>query len=696
MENWKSKLKPLSLATACVVAAAAQPALAGWNSSQESISGMNTWIYTPDTPSSQPRSMMLVLHGCAQTNTELKTHGNLEAAAEAHNAVMVVPYRPSAWTGNSGANCWAYDGGDSSQAVDHSDKVISMVNTLAARTSLNIDADSIYVTGLSSGAGMSLILGCKAPDLFAGVDAVSGPTVGSSQMSALQTPFNPSQTISTGISKCNSLASGKASDLDTQITHITWGDQDKDGDHPGPAYSQYGTNPPGQTALVSVVYATSDVEVMKDVYGTTSNTSTVTVTSYGGSGADQTEYYTGSDVRLASLAIDDVGHAWPAGKTPGNASGAGGTWMAQHDMDYPLYIMDWFEDNNMRKVQNNAPVISIPGPNPVYVVECDSWSAPIATATDVEDGDLSSSIVVTGDNFNTCNLGTYTVTYSVTDSGPEPKTTTATLTVEVLDGETNTPPSITLNGAAAVSISVGDNWVDPLATATDEEDGDLTSALSVSGTVNNQQEGTYTLTYTVSDNGTQLNGQVGTPNTVSVQRTVEVGSKCWTEPLSAHMTAGRAATSGGFVCQTVGGGDQLPDYTYTCEYVRDFGGDTTYSITETSPGVYNKVADCNGTIPNNDADNDGVINSLDLCPNTPAGDTVDADGCTVVIPGGCEDHSTANYYHKTAGRAYSTGSVFSPDYFANGSDDAMAGSTWGQTTLKSTDGGANWFVGACP
>lgn len=60
----------------------------------------------------------------------------------------------------------------------------------------------------------------------------------------------------------------------------------------------------------------------------------------------------------------------------------------------------------------------------------------------------------------------------------------------------------------------------------------------------------------------------------------------------------------------------------------------------------------------------------------------------------CEEVSTFNYYHKTGGRAYSTGSFFSPDYFANGSDESMPGSTWGSNTLHSFDG-ATWHVGGC-
>ena len=64
-------------------------------------------------------------------------------------------------------------------------------------------------------------------------------------------------------------------------------------------------------------------------------------------------------------------------------------------------------------------------------------------------------------------------------------------------------------------------------------------------------------------------------------------------------------------------------------------------------------------------------------------------------PATCAEYTTANYYHKVAGRAYSTGYYYAPNYFASGSDDPLAGSTWGTSTLYSTDGRV-WFAGNCP
>ena len=76
-----------------------------------------------------------------------------------------------------------------------------------------------------------------------------------------------------------------------------------------------------------------------------------------------------------------------------------------------------------------------------------------------------------------------------------------------------TPPVITLNGSSSIQLNVGDTWTDPGATATDNTDGDLTSSITVSGTVDTSTVGTYALIYSVSD---------AASNSASTTRTVIV------------------------------------------------------------------------------------------------------------------------------------------------------------------------------
>lgn len=70
--------------------------------------------------------------------------------------------------------------------------------------------------------------------------------------------------------------------------------------------------------------------------------------------------------------------------------------------------------------------------------------------------------------------------------------------------EDTTAPVITVAGGAAQSQSLpstagAGTFTNPTATATDDEDGDLSSSITVSGTVDANTKGSYTLTYTVTD-----------------------------------------------------------------------------------------------------------------------------------------------------------------------------------------------------
>jgi formylglycine-generating enzyme required for sulfatase activity len=76
-------------------------------------------------------------------------------------------------------------------------------------------------------------------------------------------------------------------------------------------------------------------------------------------------------------------------------------------------------------------------------------------------------------------------------------------------------PEMSILGDANITQLQGVAWVDPGVEAHDVRDGNLTSSVSVSGTVDVNATGTYTLTYTVSD---------AAGNQASLTRTVTVGT----------------------------------------------------------------------------------------------------------------------------------------------------------------------------
>ena len=169
------------------------------------------------------------------------------------------------------------------------------------------------------------------------------------------------------------------------------------------------------------------------------------------------------------------------------------------------------------------PVITLNGGDVTLTVG-DTYTELGATATDDRDGDITSRIAVTG-TVDTSTAGTYEVTYSVSDTaGNAADLVTRIVTVQ-LPADT-TPPVITLNGGD-VTLTVGDTYTELGATATDDRDGDITSRIAVTGTVDTSTAGTYQLTYSVSDtagNQAQLvrNVVVEEDHTTTVSKMLEI------------------------------------------------------------------------------------------------------------------------------------------------------------------------------
>jgi uncharacterized protein YxjI len=155
------------------------------------------------------------------------------------------------------------------------------------------------------------------------------------------------------------------------------------------------------------------------------------------------------------------------------------------------------------------------GSSPVTIQVGSTYTDAGATALDNYDGNLTSSIVVTG-SVNTAVVGTYTLSYNVSDSSGN-AAVTVTRTVNVVD---TTAPVITRLGSSPVTIQVGSTYTDAGATALDNYNGNLTSSIVVTGSVNTAVVGTYTLSYNVSDSSG--NAAVTITRTVNVVDTLGI------------------------------------------------------------------------------------------------------------------------------------------------------------------------------
>jgi len=178
--------------------------------------------------------------------------------------------------------------------------------------------------------------------------------------------------------------------------------------------------------------------------------------------------------------------------------------------------------------ENQVPVITLDAPNPHNLLANDGpYVDPGFTASDLEDGDITNLIVIGGDVVDTTTVGTYHITYDVTDSeGAEAVQKIRTVNIseppsECADGvdndgdelidypedpgcenedddDENSPPVITAD--ALIILTLGNSF-DSFnhATVNDEEDDPEPSLIVGGDTVDTNTVGDYNVTYDATD-----------------------------------------------------------------------------------------------------------------------------------------------------------------------------------------------------
>ena len=158
------------------------------------------------------------------------------------------------------------------------------------------------------------------------------------------------------------------------------------------------------------------------------------------------------------------------------------------------------EKRTMKIVDTISPEIKLVSAPDYYTNPALPYVEEGFTATDNYDGDITAQVV--------SEVKDDKVFYTVTDSSGN--TATAERTIIYKDV---IAPVITLVQGNKIARDRGADFVEPGFSAIDECDGDLTSKVTVTGTVDGHTYGTYTLTYSVMDSS----GNVG-----EIIRTVQI------------------------------------------------------------------------------------------------------------------------------------------------------------------------------
>lgn len=629
------KTNVVKLMQALVLAVVSISVQAGSWQNNQSKGGFNrVHIYTPDTVSSvgNGRALMVVLHGCTQSIDAYLT-ANLEDAAEAYGMVIAVPDAMN----KAGYSCWSYWQGAKSRSSGDYKNLISLANTLAADAAYGIDADQVYIAGLSSGAAFANTTACLAPDVFAGMGVSAGPSIGTSSSGAIGSCEQANVT-----SRCNTYAGSYGSHFATQIASIAHGDAD---------------------TTVDTCYNRQNAEGMAGVYGVQEKTGSNIVNIAGRTA----EEYLWDDNRVSMLWLTGVDHSWSGGQ------GASGSYISGSGINYAMYLGEYFLQNNQRVDRNQPPVVTS-----ISVTENNGALTIAGQVSDV-DGTVLQVDVSVSDRHN--NQWSYT-TQSIQNGAFSVATGQLADELYFIDAVA-TDDLGAMSEAATTSYRVGPPpppaapELSNIMVSTTGQSAVVTGEVldineDLSGVTVNFQTGTVTAQVDGNQFSASADNLPGGQQSATVTATDQAGLSS-SESITFDIDAGITAT----LDQHIDAGRL--DYENYSDCYLEYGSNDPFKLFETG------VTGGQCRWEDNDASCHGPVQTC----GTAGGGGGGGSGST------CQDISTYNYYHKTGGRAYSTGYYYSPDYFANGSDEPMAGSTWGFTTLHSYDG-AVWYVGSCP
>lgn len=317
---------------------------------------------------------MLVLHGCTQQATSLRSDGNLEPAAEAYGIVMALPQVPN---GGVIAGCWDYYGTVHTRSNKHNGAILQIVSGLKGDAALGIDEDQVYIAGLSSGAGQAAVSGCLAPDVFAGVGINAGPMVSTASTQVAQVAGTTAQ----GVSACQTFAGSQSAHFATQLASVIQGTMD---------------------FIVAQGYAQRNADVLRTIYGdgtplagTTLDVSQLPGHQPAGTGS---VYSDAEGPRVQLVMVTGMGHAFPAGSGDGFEL----NFIAKRGPSWPMMLATLFSENNRRIDPSSRPAPTDAGPAPDAEVGADASlpgpdAGPAADATPGADRELAADREATAD-----------------------------------------------------------------------------------------------------------------------------------------------------------------------------------------------------------------------------------------------------------------------------------------------------------
>lgn len=128
-------------------------------------------IYVPSgyTPGTEV-PLVVMLHGCTQDPDQFAAGTQMNALAETENFLVIYPEQTSSANQNK---CWNFfEPSHQRRGSGEPALIAGMVNDVKSKYS--VDDDAVFVTGLSAGGAMTVVMGATYPDVFKAIGVGAG------------------------------------------------------------------------------------------------------------------------------------------------------------------------------------------------------------------------------------------------------------------------------------------------------------------------------------------------------------------------------------------------------------------------------------------------------------------------------------------------------------------------------------------